>query len=180
MKSGAFTVVAISVLVCAPAFGQRVLGEFAGTITDASQAAVPGARVTATDTATGRSWNATANETGTYRVTNLPTGVQYDVSVEQSGFKSAKAQGLSLDVGEVKRLDFMLEVGAVTETVTVSGEASNLNLERGEVSAVVNERRIVDLPLNGRNVYMLAELQPGVVRTAGSGLQDSEPSDAQV
>ena len=53
------------------------------------------------------------------------------------------------------------------------------NLEKGEISAVVTERKIVDLPLNGRNVYQLAELQPGIVRVAGSGLQESETTDAQ-
>ena len=67
----------------------------------------------------------------------------------------------------------------MTESVVVSAEPPALNLEKGEISAVVTERKIVDLPLNGRNVYQLAELQPGIVRTAGSGLQESETTDAQ-
>ena len=176
----ALPIVLIPFLFSLPASAQRVLGEFTGTVTDASQAAVAGARVTATETATRRTWNAVTNESGVYRIGSLPAGAAYELSVEQKGFKATKISGLTLDVGEAKRVDVSLELGAVTESITVAAEAAALGLERGEVSAVVNERRIVELPLNGRNVYQLAELQPGVVRTAGTGLQDSETSDAQV
>jgi hypothetical protein len=160
-------------------FAQRILGEFTGTVTDSSQAVVAGAKVVAVDAATGRSWTAQTNESGVYRLVSLPAGSDFEVRVEQPGFKTAKQQRLTLDVGEVKRLDFALELGEVTESVMVSGEPPALNLEKGEISAVVTERKIVDLPLNGRNVYQLAELQPGIVRTAGSGLQESETTDAQ-
>ncbi len=160
--------------------GQRILGEFTGSVTDSNGASVPGAKVTALDPATGRSWTGETNEDGVYRLVSLPTGVKYDLTVEKTGFKSIKDNLVSLDVGEARRLDFVLEVGSVTETVNVSSETATLNLERGEVSAVVTSRKIVDLPLNGRNVYQLAELQPGIVRVAGTGLQESETTDAQV
>ena len=176
----AFSFAVLYSLFCLPASAQRILGEFTGTVTDASQAAVAGAKVTATETATGRSWSAHTNQSGTYRVVGLPGGSRFDVMMEHAGFKLARFDAVTLDVGEVRRIDCTLEVGAVTESVTVAGEAVSLGLERGEVSAVVSERKIVELPLNGRNVYQLAELQPGVVRTAGTGLQDSETSDAQV
>ena len=176
----ALPIVLVPFLFSLPASAQRVLGEFTGTVTDASQAAVAGARVTATETATKRTWNAVTNQSGVYRIVSLPAGATYEIGVEQRGFKTAKIAGLTLDVGEAKRVDVALELGSVTESITVAAEAAALGLERGEVSAVVNERSIVDLPLNGRNVYQLAELQPGVVRTAGTGLQDSETSDAQV
>ena len=91
-----------------------------------------------------------------------------------------KQNAVTLDVGESKRLDFTLEIGNVSESVTVTSDASLLNLEKGEVSAVVTERKIVELPLNGRNVYQLAELQPGILRVAGSGLQESETTEAQI
>ena len=159
---------------------QRILGEFTGTVTDPNGGAVAGAKVTAREVATGRIWTGQTNDDGIYRISSLPTGAQYEVSVEQSGFKTTKRENVTLDVGEAKRLDFALEVGNVAENVTISSEPVLLNLERGEVSAVVTERKIVDLPLNGRNVFQLAELQPGIVRTAGSGLQESDTTDAQV
>jgi hypothetical protein len=159
---------------------QRILGELTGTVTDPNGGAVVGAVVTASDPATGRSWTAQTNEDGVYRMVSLPTGTKYDVKVEQQGFKTTREAGVPLDVGEGKRLNFSLEVGEVSESVTISSEGTTLNLERGEVSAVVSERKIVELPLNGRNVYQLAELQPGIVRTAGTGLQESETTDAQV
>lgn len=162
-----------------PSIGQRILGEFTGTVTDPSQAAVAGAKVVSLDVATGRSWTAQTNESGVYRLMSLPAGSDFEVRVEHPGFKTAKQQKLTLEVGEVKRLDFALELGEVTESVVVSVQLPALNLEKGELSAVVTERKIVDLPLNGRNVYQLAELQPGIVRTAGTGLQESETTDAQ-
>jgi len=154
--------------------GQRILGEFTGSVTDSNGASVPGAKVTALDPATGRSWTGETNDDGVYRLVSLPTGVRYDLTVEKTGFKTIKDNLVSLDVGEARRLDFVLEVGQITQTVNVTSETATLNLERGEVSAVVTSRKIVDLPLNGRNVYQLAELQPGIVRVAGTGLQESE------
>jgi hypothetical protein len=163
-----------------PAAGQRFLGEFTGTVRDPGGAVVSGAKVTALEPTTGRSWTAETNEDGIYRLVSLPVGASYDVTVEHAGFKRARLEAVTLDVGEAKRLDLKLEVGDVSESVTVTDEANLLNFEKGEVSAVVGERKIAELPLNGRNVYQLAELQPGVVRTAGSGLQESETTDAQV
>jgi outer membrane receptor protein involved in Fe transport len=162
-----------------PLWAQRILGEFTGTVTDPSQAAVVAAKVVASDTATGRNWTAQTNESGVYRLVSLPAASSFEIRVEHPGFKTVRQQNLALDVGEVRRLDFTLELGEVTESVEVSAEPAALNLEKGEISAVVTERKIVNLPLNGRNVYQLAELQPGVVRTAGSGLQESETTDAQ-
>ncbi|MCI0421144.1 MAG: carboxypeptidase-like regulatory domain-containing protein, partial [Acidobacteria bacterium] len=73
----------------------------------------------------------------------------FEIRVEHPGFKIAKQQNLTLDVGEVRRLDFTLEIGEVTDSVVVLAEPLALNLEKGEISAVVTERKIVDLPLNG-------------------------------
>ncbi|HWQ52497.1 MAG TPA: TonB-dependent receptor [Bryobacteraceae bacterium] len=172
--------VMLAVVCACPLAAQNILGEFAGTVTDASDAAVSGAKVTATEVSTQRQWTAATNESGVYRIGSLPAGTVYQVTVEQAGFRISKVDAVRLDVGETRRLDFKLEVGAIAETVTVSAEGSDLSLERGEVSSVVASRSIVDLPLNGRNVYQLAELQPGVVRVAGTGLQESETTDARI
>ena len=164
----------------APCAAQRILGEFTGTVTDPSQAAIPGVTVTAIETSTGRKWSARTNDEGIFRLISLPAGSIYEITLEAQGFKTAKRENLTLDVGETRRVDVTLEVGSTSESVTVAAETNQLNLERGEVSGVVNRRAIVDLPLNGRNVYQLAELQPGVIRVAGSGLQESETTDARV
>jgi Carboxypeptidase regulatory-like domain/TonB dependent receptor-like, beta-barrel len=181
MRKASLLICCVILVTCAvPAAAQRILGEFTGSVTDSQGASVSGAKVTALDPATGRSWTAETNEDGVYRIVSLPTGTKYDITVERQGFKTTMERLVTLDVGEARRLDFALEVGQITETVTISDEAPALNLERGEVSAVVTERKIVQLPLNGRNVYQLAELQPGIVRVAGTGLQESETTDAQV
>ncbi|MGH9962976.1 MAG: carboxypeptidase-like regulatory domain-containing protein, partial [Pyrinomonadaceae bacterium] len=158
-KTGLISVVLLA--ICAvPASAQRIVGEFSGTVTDPNGGAVVGAKVKAVDPATTRIWTVQTNQDGVYRLVSLPTGTKYDVSVEHKGFKTVRREGVPLDVSEAKRLDFAIEVGDVSESVSVTTEPSQLNLERGEVSAVVTERKIVDLPLNGRNVYQLAELQP--------------------
>jgi len=181
MKKASLIICGLVLLICAtPAPAQRILGEFTGTVTDPNGGSVVGAKVTALDPATGRTWMGQTNEGGGYRLVSLPPGTRYDVTVERQGFKTARLDRVALDVGEAKRLDFSLEVGQVSESVLVSSAGSQLNLERGEVSAVVTERKIVDLPLNGRNIYQLAELQPGIIRVAGSGLQESETTDAQI
>lgn len=173
----------LAITLCAiaiPVYAQRILGEFTGTVVDPTSAAVTGAKVTVTETATQRQFTGVTNESGVYRITSVPAGSAYEIRVEAAGFRALTQSDVRLDVGEVRRLDFNLEVGAVTETITVSDAVNALSLEKGEVSAVVGQRQIVDLPLNGRNVYQLAELQPGVVRVSGSGLQDSDTTDARV
>jgi hypothetical protein len=167
-------------LLSAPLFAQRILGEFTGVVRDAGDSIVVGATITAVELETKRQWTATTNESGVYRLGSLPSGSTYELTAEKTGFKIAKQQDLTLDVGAVRRVDFSLAVGAVTESVTVNASDTALNLEKSEVGAVVNRRQVLDLPLNGRSVYQLAELQPGVVRVAGSGLQESETTGARV
>ena len=168
------------VLAALPVAAQRIVGEFTGVVQDPAGAAVAGARVTATETSTQRRWTAQANDEGIYRLGSLPSGTAYELQVEHAGFKLAKVSGLALDVGDSRRVDFHLEVGQISESVTVTDEVGGIALERSEVGAVVKRRAVVDLPLNGRSVYQLAELQPGVVRVAGTGLQESETTDARV
>lgn len=159
---------------------QRILGEFTGSVRDSANAVIVNAKVTATEIDTQRTWVTNTNEEGIYRLGSIPAGLRYELTVEKSGFKIARHKDLTIDVGGVRREDFTLEIGAVTETVSVTASDTVLNLEKSEVGAVVNRRQVVDLPLNGRSVYQLAELQPGVVRVAGTGLQESETTGARV
>ncbi len=177
---GRSLLVPLFLLACPAAFSQRILGEFAGVVRDPSEAAVANATVTATDEGTRRKWSTTTNADGIYRLGSLPPGTRYELVVEATGFRTVRQTGVTLDVADVRRVDFQLEVGTVTESVTVQDVESPLAVERSEVGAVVNRRAVVDLPLNGRSVYQLAELQPGVVRVAGTGLQESETTSARV
>ena len=166
-------------LFCLAVPAQRITSEIAGTIIDPSNAAVPQAKITVTEENTKRRLEATTDNDGTFRVAGLVPGT-YEITVESSGFRSEKRTGVTLDVGQVLRVDLQLQVGSIADTVTVQASTNALNLETSEVSGVVEQKAIVDLPLNGRNVFQLAELQPGVIRVAGSGLQESETTDARI
>lgn len=169
----------VAFLLCIPLLGQRITSEITGTVTDPSSAAVSNARVSVVNEGTKCRLFARTDNAGTYRVAGLEPG-SFEITVEATGFRQEKRTHVVLDVGQIRRFDVQLQVGAASDTVTVAAHPNELNLESSEVSSVVEQRAIVDLPLNGRNVFQLAELQPGVVRVAGSGLQESETTDARI
>lgn len=164
----------LTLLLCSflssPLAAQTYHGTITGLVQDATGAVLPGAKITATDPATGRVWSALTGDDGIYRLINLPAAA-YDLEAELSGFKKAVRRGVKLDVGQVLRLDFALEVGEIEEVVQVVGTPPAIDMEKAEVSAVVGAEKIANLPLNGRNVYQLAELQPGIIRAAGAVAQ---------
>lgn len=160
-------------------WGQRITSEITGTVTDAFNAAVPNARVIVIEQNTKRRLESQSDGAGAFRIVGLTPGA-YEISVEATGFRVEKRTGVALDVGQVLRLDLQLQIGSVDEAITVEAIGNALNLETSEVSGVVEQKAIVGLPLNGRNVFQLAELQPGVIRVAGSGLQESETTDARI
>src|ERR1051325_4259091 len=132
-------------------------GNITGTVRDPQGAAVPKAEVTAT-------------EDGFYNATSLPAGV-YSISTSPAGFKKTISTGVELHVNENKTVNLDLQVGAVTETVTVTSEAAPVELRSGEVSSLISEKQVTELPLNGRNYAQLALMVPGVspVTQAGAG-----------
>jgi len=132
-----------------------------GTVLDPQDAAVPEAEVEATHVATGISYRVRSSNDGTYVLTNLPIGV-YRVSVTAPGFKKFVRDDVRLEVAQRLRLDVRLEVGALTETVTVSGEIPRLSTEEATLGTVVERQRIEELPLNGRHVFSLVRLVAGV------------------
>ena len=133
----------------------------AGRVTDTTGAVVPGATITARHVQRGIERLAVTDLEGRYVIAGLPVGA-YDVRVELSGFKPMVRHGLVLTVSAVAAVDFALAVGGVVEAVQVVGEASPVNTRTGELSYLVDERAIEQLPLNGRNYTDLAFLQPGV------------------
>jgi len=141
----------------------NVYGSIRGTVTDPSGAAVAGAKVTATNTATGISKDATTGNDGTYDFLQLAVPAPYTVSVEQTGFRKFEASRILLNVNQVYVLDVKLEVGAVTESVTVEANPAQVETTSIELGAVVDATTIVNMPLNGRDFDQLQQLEPGVV-----------------
>ncbi|HKG59587.1 MAG TPA: carboxypeptidase regulatory-like domain-containing protein [Pyrinomonadaceae bacterium] len=145
-------------------------GNITGTVRDPQGASVPKAEVTITDEKTGASRTVRATEDGFYTATSLPAGM-YTVSTAPSGFKKTLTTGVELHVNENKTVNLDLQVGQVTETVTVTSEAAPVELRSGEVSSLITEKQVTELPLNGRNYAQLALMVPGVspVTQAGAG-----------
>jgi carboxypeptidase family protein len=140
----------------------QVTASVSGRVEDASGAAVPGATVIVTSLETGASRTATTGPAGTFRVLSLPVG-RTEVKAEAAGFKAALQTGISLAVGEEAVVNLKLEVGAVQEQVTITGEAPLVNTTTASVSGLVGERQVKDLPLNGRSFDNLITLNPGAV-----------------
>jgi carboxypeptidase family protein/TonB-dependent receptor-like protein len=132
-----------------------------GLVTDASGAIIAGAKVTITNEGMGVSQTVTTNETGNYNFPTVLVG-NYDVKCEMQGFKTESVKAVRVETGAQVRQNFQLPVGEITETVEVSAAAVALNTENPTVGGVIENKRIVELPLNGRNVTQLAVLVPGV------------------
>ena len=136
-------------------------GTLAGRVVDGAGVAMPGATVTITAAATGVARTAVSGDEGLFVFTALAPGA-YRVRVDLDGFRPLTREGIRLATGETLRLDLQLEVGGVSEAVTVVADASLLRGDSSALGHVVDNRRIVDLPLNGRSFITLASLAPGV------------------
>jgi Carboxypeptidase regulatory-like domain len=143
-------------------------GNITGTVRDPQGAAVPKVEVTITEEKTGAARTVRATEDGFYNATSLPAGT-YTVSASPSGFKKTLTTGVELHVNENKTVNLDLQVGQVTETVTVTSEAAPVELRSGEVSSLISEKQVTELPLNGRNYAQLALMVPGVSPVTQSG-----------
>ncbi len=141
---------------------QTVAGSVSGLISDSTGSAVTGATVTVTDIDRNVTFRGTSNDTGLYVVTPLPPG-RYRVDAEKEGFRRFVVEEFPIATQQKATLNIQLEVGAVAESVTVSGSAQLIDTATATLSGVVENKRIIDLPLNGRNVYSLAALTPGVM-----------------
>ncbi len=147
-------------LAAIPAFAQST-STILGVVKDTSGGTVPDATVTVTSVETNSVRTATTGSDGEYRVPGLQPG-HYTVKVEKSGFKSELQTGLTLDVAQEINVNVALEVGASTQEVTVTGEAPLVNTQTSALSGLVDDQKVAELPLNGRNFVDLALLQPGI------------------
>src|SRR5215831_12678632 len=152
---------------------QTTSTEILGIVTDPTGAAVPGAKVTIVRTSTGESRSATTNHTGEYSFPLIEIG-DYRVRVEMQGFKSQTVTGLHIELQQKARVNFTLELGQLAEAVEVQARGAALKTEDAAVEQVIDNKRVVELPLNGRNIQSLAVLVPGVQFGLRTGLGDGQ------
>jgi hypothetical protein len=162
-------VLALAVLfLTATAWAQATTGTLTGTVTDPNGASIPNAKVTALNTGTGQEAKTTTNDLGLYRFVDQQPGM-YSVTVEATGFRRAALSPQRLVVADTLRLDVTLEIGALTETVTVDTRAPQVNIEDSQLGHTLTQ--IPELPIlsgnAGRNPLALVGLQPGVVTLGG-------------
>jgi len=151
---------------------QTSSGVITGTVKDSSGAVLPDAKVTVTNEGTNISREVTTDKAGGYVVPSVLPGV-YTVSAELSGFKKAMQSSITLQVNQTLRMDFVLQVGEVTQTVDVEAAAPLLQSETSTVGTVIENKQVVELPLNGRSFTELTYLIPGAVRQQGAIFQTS-------
>ena len=166
------------VLLPNSAAAQALYGTVGGTVTDDSGATIPGATVTATNQGTGLVVSAVTDETGAYAIRNLQPGT-YTIKASLQGFKEYVQTGVPVDPSDVLRIDAKLEVGALTESVTVTTEAALLKTDKADVSVNLKPADVVNLPLNQyRNYQGLMNLVPGATPTAFQNAQTDTPGRA--
>ncbi|MFL6332092.1 MAG: carboxypeptidase regulatory-like domain-containing protein [Pyrinomonadaceae bacterium] len=156
-------------LSAAVASAQTSTSRIAGTVFDSTGAVVPGATVTALNEATGISQTQTTTDAGLYSFASLPVGA-YSITVEKSGFKTAKQTGNLLEINTPLTIDIALAAGEVSEVVTVQAGEEQLQTANATIGNVVEHKAIEQLPLNGRNPLNLIAYEPGVVQRSQGGV----------
>jgi hypothetical protein len=153
-------------------YGQGSVTIF-GSVSDPTGAAVAGATVTTINTATGVARQTTSGTDGGYVISQLPIGT-YTVAAEASGFKRFVQEHIQLQVDENRRVNVQFEVGALSESVTVRGDAAQVETRTGSLHQVIDSSRIVELPLNGRNPLQLQYLVAGSGGVVAAGQEEND------
>ena len=140
------------------AFAQVQNAQFTGTVSDPTGAAIANAKVTVTNPATDLNLTTTTNSSGNYTVKEVPIGTD-KITVEASGFKTVSNAGVTANAGTIAHVDFKLLLGKASEVVEVTSQATVVNTEDSKLATTVGEAQIANLPLNGRNVFDLIQMQ---------------------
>jgi len=159
---------ASALLLGSALFAQEYRGTFSGNVTDAQGASIPNAKIVITETRTGTKSNTVSGPTGKYTVPFLSLGT-YDIEAEAAGFKKFQQKGLTLSAGENPVIDIKLEVGALSEEVTVTAEAPVMITSSPSLGQVITGAEVEDVPVNGRTPGMLGNLAMGVISTFEPG-----------
>jgi Carboxypeptidase regulatory-like domain/TonB dependent receptor/TonB-dependent Receptor Plug Domain len=157
-----FLVILTGILLAACAVWASITGSISGIVTDPSGSVIAGVQVTATNTATGVQASVQTDGAGFYSFSDLPVG-DYDIEVKQTGFKSYRKSGIHVDANSAIRADVKLDIGQVSESVTVTTDAVHVETQSTQMGEVINSQKITAVPLNGRDFTDLLSLQPGVV-----------------
>jgi hypothetical protein len=173
----ALAFLAVALLPCIPPAWAQVSASLSGTVTDPSGATVTAAAVTARNLDTALSRTTATDSAGRYVFFGLPVG-RYEVRVQKPGFAEEVRTGIHLVVGQDAGVDLSLHVGRVSEQLTIVADAAPVNLTTQDISGLVGERQVKDLPLNGRSYDLLLTLNPGIVnftweKTGGIGVSNS-------
>jgi hypothetical protein len=161
------TPLCLVLLMALPVSAQRITASLGGTVRDPSGAAVPNTIVRVSNTGTTSTVEQKTDDGGRFLIPALPAG-QYDITLSATGFKEVRRKGVTLDVNQDAQIDFTLEVGSAQERIEVTGEAPLLQTGSAEMGQVINNRNIVNLPLNQRNPFSLIMLAPGVTGSVDS------------
>ena len=153
-------------LTAAVAFAQTA-GQITGSVQDKSGAVVPTAAIRAVNEATGLIASAVSDEAGRFTLPQLPIG-DYRVEVTREGFRPLRSQTFRLDADATRHVQAVLDLGQVTESITVGGSVSQVETVGATLKEIIDERRITELPLNGRNALHLVRLLPGAVPGGGN------------
>ena len=154
-------VIAVLILAVIAVAAQLPTGTILGTVKDSSGASIAGATVTLRNTDTNLTKMATTEQDGSYRFPELPVG-HYEMTASAAGFRTETRTGLNLEVTQQGVINFALQVGATTQQVTVSSDIPLVNTQDSTLGGTVNETKMAELPLNGRNYIDLALYRPGV------------------
>ena len=176
------SIVRLSVMVClwwlcSVSAGAQVYATLSGRVTDATGGVIPAVTVTATNIDTGVSRTVVTTRVGLYEVVALPVG-RYEIHATKQGFAEQIRAGVVLDVGQDATADLALRVGEVKEHVTVTENVPVVNASTQDISGLVGEKQVKELPLNGRSYDLLLTLNPGIVnftsqKTGGLGVSNS-------
>ncbi len=161
--------ISLTALIAVPVLAQNTTGTFTGIVHDSSGGIVPNVNITARNTGTSATFTARTDGEGIYFLRTVPVGV-YDIVGEIGGFQKFEIRTVRLQVDETIRVDMKLTVGATTETVTVSASSAVLDTVSATLKSVVDQRRIEELPLNGRNPAQLMRLIVGVTNDPGANV----------
>jgi Carboxypeptidase regulatory-like domain len=169
-------VVLVVMLAASVARGQEVTATITGTVMDPSGAAVADAAVAAKSVERGIVYTAVTNESGIYRLSQLPVG-SYDLKIEKRGFQTSLYPAFVLTLNQVARIDVQLKVGEVSQTVEVTGAAPVLKTESTQVDTIINSATNDNLPLASRNYVQLTLLAPGTVSTDPASFTSGNNTD---
>jgi len=169
MRRTALLALIVALIPAVPGAAQTTTGGITGVVRDSAGGVMPGVAVRATLEATNAVTDAVTDNAGLYVLRNLPVG-RYAVVAELAGFQTSRNTDIVVRVNEDVRLDIALKVGAMTETITVSGMASPVDTTTGTLRTVVDQERIEQLPLNGRNPTQLMQLVAGVLTDSRTSL----------